>query len=87
LRARATNTSDYHLIPGPLSVFSDNFHIAKTELGTTPPGADFDVFLGVDPDIKVFLLFFWVVCFFGCNVWKWHLNSKLFGMFRLNFDQ
>lgn len=53
LRTQMTNTSEYLLVPGPLNVFSDNFFIATTELGTTPPGAEFDIFLGVDPGIKI----------------------------------
>jgi hypothetical protein len=53
LRAKTKNASQYHLIPGALSVFSDNFFIASSELPPTPPDAEFDVFLGIDPDVKV----------------------------------
>eukprot|EP00029_Vermamoeba_vermiformis_P006675 TRINITY_DN2693_c0_g1_i1.p1 TRINITY_DN2693_c0_g1~~TRINITY_DN2693_c0_g1_i1.p1 ORF type:complete len:593 (+),score=167.72 TRINITY_DN2693_c0_g1_i1:38-1780(+) len=53
LKAHTTNSSNFQLLTGPMNVFSDNFFIASTELKATSPGGEFDVFLGVDPGVKV----------------------------------
>jgi uncharacterized protein (TIGR02231 family) len=53
LKAHTTNSSNFQLLAGPMNVFSDNFFIASTELKATSPGGEFDVFLGVDPGVKV----------------------------------
>jgi uncharacterized protein (TIGR02231 family) len=53
LRAKANNSSEYQLLPGPMNVFNDNVFVANSHLGATSPGEDFDVFLGADTNIKV----------------------------------
>jgi len=53
LRAKMENTSDYPLLPGPISVFSGNNFVSMSQLDFTNQSETFDVFLGADSDIKV----------------------------------
>jgi len=53
LRAKGRNTSAYYLLKGPMNVFSDGVLIATSEFPQTSPDAEFDVFLGFDPSVRV----------------------------------
>jgi len=54
LQARATNTSNYVLLPSDrAAVFADGAFIANTKLKRVAPGDQLDVFLGVDEDVSV----------------------------------
>ncbi|KAG5177473.1 hypothetical protein JKP88DRAFT_347016 [Tribonema minus] len=54
LKAKVLNTTDYLLLASDdVSIFFDNRFVTKTSLRTVSPGEGFDVFLGVDPAVKV----------------------------------
>jgi uncharacterized protein (TIGR02231 family) len=49
---KTINQSEYQLLPGILSIFHSNF-ISKSKLKNTSPMENMEIFIGVDPDIKV----------------------------------
>lgn len=51
LRGRLTNDSPYLLLAGAASVFLGNDFIGPTRLETVAPGAEFDVFFGIDRNL------------------------------------
>ncbi len=53
LRATVTNTSDFILLPGQVSLFRGPDFVGKTPLKLTAPGEEFKVQLGVDDRIRV----------------------------------
>ena len=53
LRATVTNDSPLLLLPGPARVFHDGQFVGQTELETVAPGAEFELQLGVDDQIRV----------------------------------
>ncbi|KAI0794187.1 hypothetical protein C8Q74DRAFT_1194872 [Fomes fomentarius] len=48
-----TNTSDYELLTGPVSVFMDNQFVTKSAIGHVSANESFTCVLGVDPALKV----------------------------------
>jgi uncharacterized protein (TIGR02231 family) len=50
---KTINESEYALLPGELSIFHFHDFIAKSKLKITNPKESMEVFIGVDPDIKV----------------------------------
>jgi hypothetical protein len=52
-RASMRNTTDYPILPGPMSVFLDNGFVATSKLPAVLPGETFDAFLGVDNGVRV----------------------------------
>ena len=53
LKVKATNTSDFTFLAGPMLVFFDNNYIARSKLPTVSPSEEFEAFLGRDEAIKV----------------------------------
>jgi uncharacterized protein (TIGR02231 family) len=53
LKAKATNTSDYALLPGPSNIFFDNQFVAQSQLDLVSPTAEFWTSLGIDEGIQV----------------------------------
>ena len=53
VRATVTNTSPLLLLPGPARVFHDTQFVGETVLETVAAGAEFELQLGVDDQIKV----------------------------------
>jgi len=53
LQAKATNSTDYPILPGSAHVFLGNRFIAETRLTNISPGESFTVSLGVDTGITV----------------------------------
>ena len=53
VRATVTNTSPLLLLPGPARVFHDTQFVGETFLETVAAGAEFELQLGVDDQIKV----------------------------------
>lgn len=53
LKVKATNTSDFTFLAGPMSVFFDNNYVAKSKLPTVSPSEEFEAFLGQDEAVKV----------------------------------
>ena len=53
LTAKATNSSEYPLLAGTMSVFLDGTFVATSSLRTVMPGEKFDLALGVDEGISV----------------------------------
>ena len=51
IEAHVANTSEYDLLPGPVSVFMDEASVTKTSLG--PVNQSFDCVLGVDNAVRV----------------------------------
>jgi hypothetical protein len=48
------NVTDYLLLASDdVSIFFDNRFVTKTALRSVSPGESFDVFLGIDPAVKV----------------------------------
>jgi hypothetical protein len=52
-KASMRNSTDYPVLPGPMSVFLDNSFVATSKLPTVLPGEMFDAFLGVDNGVRV----------------------------------
>ena len=53
LRATVVNTSGYALPAGPLSAFVDGDFVGSTRIDTTAPGAELELYLGVDDRVAV----------------------------------
>lgn len=53
LKASMRNTTDYPLLPGPMSVYLDNSFIVNSKLPAVLPGEPFEAFLGIDNGVKV----------------------------------
>eukprot|EP01080_Neovahlkampfia_damariscottae_P004175 gene4175-7485_t len=53
LKVKATNDSDYPLLPGEMNVFFDNNFIATGVMKSVSPKEEFESYLGVDPSVKV----------------------------------
>ncbi len=49
LRGRFTNASDYQLLPGRGGIFMGGDYVGPTDLASTAPGADMELFFGADP--------------------------------------
>ena len=52
LRATATNDSNLALLEGQVSIFRDGVFVGKTRLKNTAPGAEFELFLGPDEQVR-----------------------------------
>lgn len=52
-RVRVTNDSPYVLLPGPASLFAGDEYLGQTQIELSAPGAEIEVFLGVDDRIRV----------------------------------
>jgi hypothetical protein len=53
-QAKAVNVTDYLLLASDdVSIFFDNRFVTKTALRSVSPGESFDVFLDIDPAVKV----------------------------------
>lgn len=53
LRAKAANTTELVLMPGPINLFLDQTFVARSHIPTIMPGEKFDLDLGVDDGITV----------------------------------
>ena len=53
LRARLKNTRRADLLPGKASVFSNSDFIGSTEIPHVAPSEEFDVYVGIDPGVRV----------------------------------
>jgi len=52
-RVRVTNDSPYVLLPGPAGLFAGDEYLGQAQLELSAPGAELEVFLGVDDRIRV----------------------------------
>ena len=52
-KANVTNSTDFSLLGGSVSVFVDDNYISNSRMATVLPGEKFDAFLGVDDAIKI----------------------------------
>lgn len=53
LHTKITNELEYPLAAGPVSVFSGGVYLGKSSIGTVGRGEAFDLYLGIDEDIRV----------------------------------
>ncbi len=53
LKASMRNSTDYPLLPGPMSVYLDNSFIVNSKLPAVLPGEPFEAYLGIDNGVKV----------------------------------
>lgn len=53
LGSRVTNSKDQQLLPGPVKIFLDGDFVGSSELGSIGPGEEYDLYLGVDENVKV----------------------------------
>jgi uncharacterized protein (TIGR02231 family) len=53
LRAGVTNTTEAPLLAGPVNVFVGADFVGAGHIGTVPPSAKFDLFLGIDEGIHI----------------------------------
>lgn len=53
LGSRVINASDIQLLAGPVNLFLDNEFVGKSSIDAISPGQDFDLYLGVDENVKV----------------------------------
>ena len=53
LRATVVNTGGHALLAGPLSAFVDGDFVGSTHVDTTAPGAELELYLGVDDRVAV----------------------------------
>jgi len=53
LKAKARNSSEYQLLEGDMNVFMDGLFITTSKLQRTNPGEEFQLYLGVDPAVRV----------------------------------
>ncbi len=53
LKASVRNTTEAPLLGGAASIFSDDDFVASSRLNTVAPNELFDVYLGIDPSIKI----------------------------------
>lgn len=49
LRGRFSNASDYQLLPGRAGIFMGGDFVGPTDLSSTAPGADMELYFGADP--------------------------------------
>ena len=49
LRGRFRNTSDFQLLPGKAGVFMDGNYIGMTNIGSSAPGSELEMYFGTDP--------------------------------------
>ncbi len=52
-KSNITNTTDFPLLSGSMSVFVDNSYVSNSHLSTVMPAEKFEAFLGVDDGIKI----------------------------------
>ena len=53
LGSRVTNAGDLQLLAGPVNLFLGNEFVGKSNIDAISPGQDFDLYLGVDENVKV----------------------------------
>jgi len=53
LKATMRNSTDYPLLPGPMSVYLDNSFIVNSKLAAVLAGEPFEAYLGIDNGVKV----------------------------------
>ncbi|MFA5119090.1 MAG: mucoidy inhibitor MuiA family protein [Candidatus Omnitrophota bacterium] len=53
LGSRVTNAKDLQLLPGRVNIFLDGDFVGISNLGNTAPQEEFDLYLGVDENVKV----------------------------------
>ena len=53
LGSRVINASDLQLLAGPVNLFLGNEFVGKSSIDAISPGQDFDLYLGVDENVKV----------------------------------
>lgn len=53
LGSRVINAGDLQLLPGPVNLFLGNEFVGKSSIDATSPGQDFDLYLGIDENVKV----------------------------------
>lgn len=53
LRATVTNTTDHTIRPGKVSIFHGAEFVGSSRLSTVPPGAEFELHLGIDDRLAV----------------------------------
>lgn len=53
LGSRVINASDLQLLAGPVNLFLANEFVGKSSIDAISPGQDFDLYLGVDENVKV----------------------------------
>ncbi len=52
-KSNVTNSTDFPLLAGSMSVFVDNNYVSNSRMPAVMPGEKFDAFLGVDDGIKI----------------------------------
>lgn len=53
LGSRVVNANDIQLLAGPVNLFLGNEFVGKSSIDAISPGQDFDLYLGVDENVKV----------------------------------
>jgi len=53
LGSRVVNDKDLQLLAGPVNLFLDNEFVGKSSIDSIGPGQDFDLYLGVDENMKI----------------------------------
>ncbi len=53
LGSRVTNSKDLQLLAGQVNIFLDGDYVGKSNIQNIGPGEEFDLFLGVDENVKV----------------------------------
>lgn len=53
LGTKVINATDLQLLAGPVNLFLDNEFVGKSSIDAISPGQDFDLYLGVDENVKV----------------------------------
>jgi uncharacterized protein (TIGR02231 family) len=53
LGSRVINASDLQLLAGPVNLFLGNEFVGKSSIDAISPGQDFDLYLGIDENVKV----------------------------------
>lgn len=53
LGSRVKNAEDLQLLGGPVNLFLEGDYVGKSSLDNTGPGQEFDLYLGVDENVKV----------------------------------
>ncbi|MCZ6834954.1 MAG: mucoidy inhibitor MuiA family protein [Planctomycetota bacterium] len=53
IRGELTNSSEYQLLPGPVSIFVDQDFVGPTQLDSIAPGGAIQMFFGIDPSITI----------------------------------
>ncbi len=52
-KAALRNTTDFPILPGPMSVYVDNGFVSTSKLPAVMPGEKFDAFLGADNGVHI----------------------------------